>query len=223
MVQEEVARRGQSRAAVVAGGAAASCGSAVRTAPPLCLPERRAPERDGRWSSWRRGGAWHTYSMRVMSFTSCILTLGAAAAAIARRGSAKRRRKEVGNGRGTVATSKQEGAYSLAKPGHQVSAAGDRPAPPAHASSRRVSRRSGGGRPRPIATDHQPLTSCRQRADQATAHARAVPGHVAAAGFARMTVRMECIRAQLLAKRRNLFWCINARTLPSWGTWKTRL
>ena len=64
--------------------------------------------------------------------------------------------------------------------GHQVSPSGDRPAPPAHASSRRVSRRSGGGRPGPIATDHRPLTSCRQRADQATAHARAVPGHVAA-------------------------------------------
>ena len=54
-----------------------------------------------------------------------------------------------------------------------------RPASVAHASSRLVSRRSGGGRPRPIATDHQPLTSCRQRADQATAHARAVPGHAA--------------------------------------------
>ena len=38
------------------------------------------------------------------------------------------------------------------------------------AGSRHVSERSGGGRHRSTATDHQPRSSCRRRAGQATAH-----------------------------------------------------
>ena len=42
-------------------------------------------------------------------------------------------------------------------------------------------------------------------------------------GFVRMMMRVDYMCAQLIAKWRNVFWCINARAWPLWGTRKARL